>query len=916
MDLRTELSNAATRLQKVHAEALQAFIDEEKRSLSAVDEKRLQFGKKREKDKAIAYNKIANSVYQTDSSIKNSLGILQKKYSNILTVAEYIELGMINFPGNQFRLNDDINIPLILPFFGHTNLFVSVKPADVGSVARQLVWQSLNQTAAGQLEVQVFDPDLSNAMSPFSTLGKEANMMQVISLLDELDTLLFNLSKDVQSVTDQMRGTSKNLVEFRQKTKQPIANYKLIVLLDFPKNINEKSAAVLFSLLKSAPMAGISFIIMYAENSDVPKHIDIQSIKKLCQSIKVGNSKLAWEDKYNLEATFPIMEVQDIVKNVDDLVYRIDKESAPPVLFSNIENTKTPWSETSADGITFALGTGLDTIEVRLGDDKSQKHNVMISGAVGQGKSNLIKVIIHSLCSRYSPDELNLYLLDFKEGVTLYPFSNLDSPDYLPHAKVLGLESDRDFGVAVLQYLEAEFNRRSKLFKRFGDNISKYRAANPNEVMPRIVLIVDEFHFLFNINDDVGETAANKLESLARKGRAYGIHIILASQSITGSSALLTKEDGILGQFPIRIALKNHLAESFATFVQGNDAATKLRIRGQAVINYEYGNIDGNQFFTVAWASDNDFDKLRINWWNQVKAKSMPPMVFEGSRVLRLSDATDSIKKNRQAIIDETDYPSAVLGMPISVTQQPVKISLANDAGRNIAILGAGEDIATASETDVANNNAVGLLHSAAVSLALQHPNGDARFVAFDLLDKVLAKKNNQSIWLSLMERLGFPVEVISNNDIPSFLNETAAALSEGAALNETTYIFGFGMDRAGNLNKQDPDTFVAPVDSFRQILRDGSTHGIHFIGWWTNIARYAAHIGYESEGYIETRIILRLDDSKTRDLLGPFVNWTARDNRALVADQTQLPTPVTIVPFSPITQRDLQKITSEDWGE
>ena len=46
----------------------------------------------------------------------------------------------------------------------------------------------------------------------------------------------------------------------------------------------------------------------------------------------------------------------------------------------------------------------------------------LVTGAVGQGKSNLIAVLVHSWCQRYSPSELELYLLDFKEGVTLQAF--------------------------------------------------------------------------------------------------------------------------------------------------------------------------------------------------------------------------------------------------------------------------------------------------------------------------------------------------------------------------------------------------------------------------------------------------------------------------------------------------------------
>ena len=90
------------------------------------------------------------------------------------------------------------------------------------------------------------------------------------------------------------------------------------------------------------------------------------------------------------------------------------------------------WTESSVDGLTFCVGKyGINNMEITIGDEINQRHNAVITGAVGQGKSNLISVIIHSLCMRYSPRELQMYLLDFKEGVTFKAFSN-KSPFVIP----------------------------------------------------------------------------------------------------------------------------------------------------------------------------------------------------------------------------------------------------------------------------------------------------------------------------------------------------------------------------------------------------------------------------------------------------------------------------------------------------
>ena len=186
---------------------------------------------------------------------------------------------------------------------------------------------------------------------------------------------------------------------------------------------------------------------------------------------------------------------------------------------------------------------GFDTVSVCIGDKVTQHHNILISGAVGKGKSNLLEVIIHSLCWRYSPLELELYLLDFKDGLTFKPYSEKLEKSWLPHAKMLGIESDRDVGLAVLKDLEMERLHRAEIFRNAPNggvqNYEDYRKKFPENIIPRIVLVIDEYQKLFEISDDISEEASALLENLVRQGRACAIHVILASQSINGGSGFI-----------------------------------------------------------------------------------------------------------------------------------------------------------------------------------------------------------------------------------------------------------------------------------------------------------------------------------------------------------------------------------------
>lgn len=118
----------------------------------------------------------------------------------------------------------------------------------------------------------------------------------------------------------------------------------------------------------------------------------------------------------------------------------------------------------------------------------------LIGGTTGSGKSNLLHNLIMSACSRYNPDELRVYLMDFKEGVE---FSQYADPN-LRHAMLVATEADTEYGITVLKHLVEEKEKRYAVFKSCGcKDIQGYRNKNITEIMPRIMVVIDEFQVLF-----------------------------------------------------------------------------------------------------------------------------------------------------------------------------------------------------------------------------------------------------------------------------------------------------------------------------------------------------------------------------------------------------------------------------------
>ncbi len=137
---------------------------------------------------------------------------------------------------------------------------------------------------------------------------------------------------------------------------------------------------------------------------------------------------------------------------------------------------------------------------------KGTSQHVLISGKTGSGKSTLLHVLITNLALRYSPDEVELYLVDFKKGVEFKAYARHE----LPHARVIAIESEREFGLSVLQRLDAELRIRGDLFRKLGvQDLKGFRGArSPTSRLPRILLVIDEFQELFVEDDRIAQEAS------------------------------------------------------------------------------------------------------------------------------------------------------------------------------------------------------------------------------------------------------------------------------------------------------------------------------------------------------------------------------------------------------------------------
>src|SRR5690606_8877729 len=144
----------------------------------------------------------------------------------------------------------------------------------------------------------------------------------------------------------------------------------------------------------------------------------------------------------------------------------------------------------------------------------------------------------------------------------------------LPHARGVAIESDREFGLSVLQRLDEALRRRGELFRAAGvQDVAGYRAKPGSETGARAHLLIDEFQELFTEDDAISQQASVLLDRIVRQGRAFGIHAILGSQTLGGAFTLAR---ATLGQMTVRIALACNEADAYLIMDDSNPAPRLL----------------------------------------------------------------------------------------------------------------------------------------------------------------------------------------------------------------------------------------------------------------------------------------------------------------------------------------------------
>ncbi|MBC7817995.1 MAG: cell division protein FtsK [Planctomycetaceae bacterium] len=814
-------------------------------------------------------------------------------------------------------------LPACLPFPNRPSLLLKAKDAgrEVAVAALQnSMLRFLTTLPGGKVRFTILDPvGLGDNFAAFMHLADYDELLITSRIWTEqgqIEHRLSDLTEHMENVFQKyLRNEFRSIQEYNEHAGEVAEPYHILVVANFPANFSEAASRRLVSIATSGPRCGVFLLASVDTKLRLPLNFDLHDLATNATVFEWNGTTFTSSDD-ELKALPLTLDAPPEPDLFTKLVKAAGHESKDArrveVAFERIAPKDAQlWASDTRSGLDVPLGrAGATKLQhLRLGKGTSQ--HVLIAGKTGSGKSTFLHILITNAVLHYGPDQLHFYLIDFKKGVEFKTYATHE----LPHARVIAIESDREFGVSVLERLDAILKERGDLFRDVGvQDLAGFRDARPGETMPRILQVVDEIQEYFVEDDKHAQTSALLLDRLVRQGRAFGIHVLLGSQTLGGAYSLARST---LGQMAVRIALQCSESDAHLILSEDNTAARLLTRPGEAIYNDANGLLEGNHPFQIAWLEDDrrEFHLDRVQHMTEKRQVRMPPaIVFEGNIP---ADPRRNVELSQLIDAPQWDAPLqdrvAWLGEAVAI-KDPTAIRFHSQGGQNLLVVGQS-DLAT-----------VGLLATSIISLACQvRPNaatGEPPVATFFILDGNFGGVSTET-WKELQAALPHSFQIGEPRDTQSVLATLSAEMTrrEQSGSRDDTPIFVviFNLGRFRDLKKSDDDmgfSFgggekkVSPSKQFTDLLKNGPNFGIHTLVWsdtYNNVSRWFSS---QTLREFEVRIVFQLSASDSSNLIdGPLASKLG-PNRAILHSVDQ-GTNEKFRPYGPPTAEWLSDVAS-----
>jgi DNA segregation ATPase FtsK/SpoIIIE, S-DNA-T family len=592
-------------------------------------------------------NSLCN-YYEWDLNIWNSWKVNSLKIYSDLCIGKFSE-----------ELSDlKFDLPATVPFIGEAKTLIFTTNSKNSNIAKSLLEGLILRISLmipHQVTFTFFDQ--GSMSQTFSSIRKDVEERHNTN---NNYRLLEAITDDIHRITNTY-GLS-NHQPFDSILDNILINekFELIFVANFPKEFDSREIKTLQRIANYGYVAGKYVILHYDNDISLPRELTMDSFENeyiidLENTEQYGGSDCKF--RFTLSS-----KVEDKIKN--HLIERLNDSKPPERVIKWDDEVAIPknewWNMNAVESIETSIGRSgsSEKLNIWFGAKKEKEGgrpcaHGMLAGMTGSGKSNLYHILILGLAIRYSPRELSLYLIDGKDGVEFQPYRNL------PHAEFISLKSQPKLSRSILNELIEEKERRNNIFSQHGENDYKsFRNKYPKEILPRILLLVDEFQELFEGDKD--GIASNCLLSLAQQGRSVGIHMLLGSQRFNMDGMML-HETSFKGNMHLLIAMKMSPSDIDASQEfkrEGKHLIYSCNLPGKVVINDQSGADGANKSGKVAKMTKDNRDDIISKIIEKTKTEKLPSEVlttniFHGAEQPKILD-----NPQLNHLINETTYLS------------------------------------------------------------------------------------------------------------------------------------------------------------------------------------------------------------------------------------------------------------------
>lgn len=534
---------------------------------------------------------------------------------------QFLSCGLLHVKGKN-GANMDFCLPKVYPFPPKS---LYIEHEKDGQFLREMLMRLLSSVPLVQLEVILVD-----ALS----LGGIFNLAR--RLLNKNNDFIYQ--QRILTESKEIEEALKHLYEYLKVNLQTkLASYKDFAHYhDDEKNQDPLPLKALFlsgvDALSKEALYYLEKIMRFGSKNGVLSFVNLESEKNNKSAEDLKRYAEFFKDRTSFER-LKYLSVEVIndhgiqSKHMQDFADKIkayyEKKKAVKRELKDLQKEQEFWTKSSQSKVSVPVGWDINHKEMRFEIGEAQNYT-LICGRSGSGKSNFLHVLIQNLAFYYAPNEVQLFLLDYKEGVEFNAYAD----PILEHARLVSVASSISYGITFLKWLCDEMEKRADRFKQF--NVKDLNNYRKHGEMPRLIVVIDEFQVLFSDNKST-KAVEGHLNTLLKKGRSYGVHLVLATQTMRGTDI----NPSFKAQIANRIALPMDAEDSSS--VLGDDAACEL-VRPEGIFNNNGGNRKYHTKMSIPKAPD-DFKSFLTKIHAEFNQRNLAPIehkIYNGETPLKM----------------------------------------------------------------------------------------------------------------------------------------------------------------------------------------------------------------------------------------------------------------------------------------